>query len=103
MMSKKYKEQINKLKHIQFGLFLVCIIILIGYIYFITRPKLTKYTLTDECGPIGGAVLHSISDIDYCDNICYSHCLSMEKGYYKTDFEKRDSPECNLCNCYCKD
>jgi hypothetical protein len=104
-MPKKYSEStksVERMKLIQIVLIVLCVIIFIAYIFFITRPKLTQYTITDDCGPIGGQVSHTVGNTDTCSNKCTAHCLSLKKEYHDSSFEAREGPICNLCVCNCK-
>jgi len=101
-MSKKYHDKVERQKHIQIILITMCLIAILLYVYFLTKPKITEYALQDECGPIGGSILHSIRDTDSCANACSAYCLSVKKELHKSDFNIREGPQCNSCLCYCK-
>ena len=80
----------------------VCIFVIIGYLYYLTRPTITQNTLIDECGPIGGTISHSIDDDDSCSNMCRAYCKSTQKEFHDTDFTLK-GVGCNDCECYCKE
>ncbi|MFH2020656.1 MAG: hypothetical protein ABIJ34_04530 [archaeon] len=98
---KKYEQQIKMLKRLQLALLAVCVIGA-GIILFLnTRPELSSYLVKDDCGPIGGAISHSIDDEDSCMNGCTANCLSLKQTYYDSKFDL-SSLGCNSCNCTCK-
>ena len=97
-----YRDQVNRLKKVQVALVIICIIIFAVYLYFVRKPSITGYIVKDECGPIGGTVSHPIDDVDTCMNKCRADCLSYGKEYHRSEFTIKD-PDCNLCECFCKD
>jgi hypothetical protein len=98
----KYQKKILRLKKIQIILIILCLVASAIYLYFITKPEVTKFTVDDECGPIGGTVSHSIDDDDSCSNACNAYCISMQKKYKKSSF-KFELNACNTCTCYCQE
>ncbi len=98
----KYTKKIHKLQLIQTILIIICLIAIAVYFFFITRPVVTAYNITDECGPIGGTISHPIKDEDVCRNICNAYCRSIEKEIHDSYFEL-NGIGCNLCTCYCKE
>ena len=98
----KYTKKIHKLQLIQTILIIICVIALAIYFYFISRPVITSFNITDECGPIGGTISHPIKDEDVCRNICNAYCRSVDKEFHDSYFEL-SGIGCNLCTCYCKE
>ena len=89
-----YRKRVNLLKNVQLILVILCIVMLLVYLYYITRPKLSSYDLKDECGPIGGSISHPLDDTDSCSNACLAYCTSIEKKLHDSKFELKD-PQCN--------
>ena len=98
----KYKRNVKRLKTVQIVLVAVCILAFAVYGYFLFRPKITGYTVRDECGPIGGTVSHSIDDVDACTNACNAYCKSLDKEYFDSSFDEAFN-ECNSCKCQCQE
>jgi len=96
-----YKNKIRLLKNLQIVLIVVCLVALVAYFYFITKPTITAYSVADECGPIGGTISHPIDDEDSCTNVCRAYCLSLKKDYHDSKFTL-NILECNDCKCFCK-
>ena len=98
----EYSHKITFLKNLQIILAVVCVVAIGIYIYFITRPIITAYSIEDECGPIGGTVSHPIDDEDTCSNACNAYCLSLKKSYDHSSFAYNLEKGCNNCDCFCK-
>jgi hypothetical protein len=99
-MAKKYHDHVESLKKAQIVLAAICLVLLVFYIYYVTKPKITSYELKDECGPISGSVMHSINNQDSCSNACNAYCLSKKITF--SDAEFTVVVPCNTCMCRCK-
>ncbi len=99
-MAKKYHENVEFLKRIQIALIVICVVALVAYLYFLFQPKITKFVISDECGPISGSIMHSIKDEDACSNSCHNQYCTKGKEFLKSEFTL--SMPCNTCICYCK-
>jgi|SaaInlStandDraft_4_1057021.scaffolds.fasta_scaffold53469_2 hypothetical protein len=98
----KYQKKVNFLKRAQLVLIIVCVIAICTFFYLRFKPQITNYQIEDICGPIAGRLSHSINDVDQCRNACNAQCQSLDKEYYKSDYEAREI-ECNMCECFCKE
>jgi len=98
----RYKNKIKFLQTLQVVLIVACVLALAGFAIMVNKPKVSKYNVKDECGPIGGSISHSIDDIDACKNACKAYCQSMKKEFHDSSFEQ-NIEICNTCTCYCKD
>ncbi len=96
----RYSEKIKKLQLVQSVLIIVCVIGMAIFFYYLLKPKITSYQIKDECGPIGGAISHSLDDEDSCTNACNAYCVSIEKRYHEGRFTQ-NLEGCNLCDCSC--
>ncbi len=99
----KYSKKVKKKQNIQLVLIAVLVLALAVWVYAITRPTVTEYTIRDECGPIGGAFSHTIDDADACVNACSAYCQSLELEYYDSEFSLAEGETCNSCACECKE
>jgi len=98
----RYSKKVKKMQKLQAVLIVVCIIAMAIFFIYKFKPELTEYDIRDECGPIGGAISHSIDDGDACKNACTARCLSFDKEYHSTDFLENNLEGCHTCTCFCK-
>ena len=97
----RYADRVKKLKLLQASLIIICVLGIAFFFYYLLKPKVVEYPLKDECGPIGGAISHSIDDEDTCGNACSAYCQSTGKSYHDSKFTM--IPEaCNQCTCQCE-
>ncbi|MCM2325673.1 MAG: hypothetical protein NDI94_04365 [Candidatus Woesearchaeota archaeon] len=97
----KYSDKVKKLQVLQMILVVVCLGLIVFFIISMLKPKIVKYEVKDECGPIGGSISHSIDDDDSCSNACSAYCLSLQKGFHESAFIASNRT-CNTCDCFCK-
>jgi len=98
----RYSKKVKKLQNIQSTLIIICLLAIAVFFIFRFKPEITEYDVEDVCGPIGGAISHSIDDEDACRNACSAKCLSFEKEYHDSDFFENTLEGCHTCTCYCK-
>lgn len=109
MVRKRKENKKRKFKWILFSIFilvlLLVILILFQFNFFkiFDSKEITFSRIVDLCGPnpLGGGLLHSIKDEDFCKISCNNECTLKKMDFSSFEFElKNDS--CNLCICYCK-
>jgi len=102
-MQNNYRKRIQGQKNLQLVLIGICLLLIAVYLFYITRPKITRYAIRDECTAVGGNIFHFIKDEDNCANACRAHCSSLDKQFDKSDFAAGGLNCTNTCSCYCQD
>lgn len=64
------------------------------------KESIYSFNAEDKCGLIAGQLIHSIDDIDQCENSCRATCEVRGLDFYNSTFIRQDQ-QCHICSCEC--
>jgi len=98
---KKHKTHINRLLILQVFLIILCLAVAFFFVFYMNRPIIKEYSITEPCQIALGSVLHPMPTQASCDMQCRAYCVSFEHEFKTAEFIYGNEVACNECKCFC--